>query len=91
MIARAAEGSVRDALSLLDQAIARGAGTVAGEGVKEMLGLADRARVIDLFEHVMKGDAAAAVRELDAQYAVGAEPVVVLSDLANFCHLVTRL
>src|SRR5687768_199393 len=60
MIARAAEGSVRDAQSILDQAIAHGAGRVTAEAVRSMLGLADRARIVDLFEHVMKGDAAAA-------------------------------
>lgn len=95
MIARASEGSVRDALSLLDQAIAHAAGSglaqVQGEGVRAMLGLADRARVIDLFEHVMKGDIAAALTELKAQYDVGADPATVLTDLAQFVHFVTRL
>ncbi len=91
LIARAAEGSVRDSLSLLDQAIAHGAGRVGAEEVRAMLGLADRARVIDLFGHVMRGDAAAALKELGAQYDIGADPAVVLSDLAAFVHLVTRL
>jgi DNA polymerase-3 subunit gamma/tau len=91
MIARAAEGSVRDALSIFDQAIAHGAGTVAAEQVRSMLGLADRARIVDLFEHLMKGDAAAALTEFRAQYDVGADPVAVLTDLAEFNHLVTRL
>ncbi len=91
MIARAAEGSVRDALSLLDQAIAHGGGTVTAEEVRAMLGLADRARVIDLFEPIMKGDIAAALGEFRAQYEVGADPAVVLADLAEFTHLVTRL
>jgi DNA polymerase-3 subunit gamma/tau len=91
LIARAGEGSARDSLSLLDQAIAQGAGRVDAETVRVMLGLADRSRVIDLFEHVMKGDAAAALGELAAQYAVGADPSVVLADLAEFCHFVTRL
>ena len=91
LVARAAEGSVRDSLSLLDQAIAHGAGTVAAEAVRAMLGLADRARVVDLFEHVMRGDAGAALAELSDQYASGAEPSVVLTDLAAFTHLVTRL
>ncbi|MEO1102491.1 MAG: DNA polymerase III subunit gamma/tau [Pseudomonadota bacterium] len=90
MIARAAEGSVRDALSLLDQAIAHGAGAVAAEDLRDMLGLADRARVVDLFELVMKGEAAGALAELSAQYDVGADPAVVLSDLAGFVHQVTR-
>ena len=96
MIVRASEGSMRDALSLLDQAIAHSAGAsdtinIVGEGVRAMLGLADRARVIDLFEQLMKGDIAACLKELRAQYDVGAEPSVVLSDLADFIHFVTRL
>ncbi|MEM8852631.1 MAG: DNA polymerase III subunit gamma/tau [Pseudomonadota bacterium] len=91
LLARAAEGSVRDALSLFDQAIAHGAGAVTAQSVRDMLGLADRTRVVDLFEHVMKGDAAAALEELQSQYAVGADPHVVLSDLAAFTHLVTRM
>jgi DNA polymerase-3 subunit gamma/tau len=91
LIARAAEGSVRDSLSLLDQAIAHGAGHVDGETVRVMLGLADRGRVIDLFESVMKGDVAAALTELRAQYDLGADPRTILSDLAEFTHFVTRL
>jgi len=91
MIARAAEGSVRDSLSLLDQAIAHGGGAVSAEGVRAMLGLADRSRVIDLFEAVMRGDTAAAFDELHAQYDQGADPVIVLSELAEFTHFVTRL
>ncbi len=90
-IARAAEGSVRDALSILDQAIAHGAGKVAAEAVQGMLGLADRTRVVDLFEHVMKGDTAAALAEIEAQHQTGADPATVLSDLADFVHYVTRL
>lgn len=90
-VARAAEGSVRDSLSILDQAIAHAAGTITLEDVRSMLGLADRARVIDLFEAVMKGDLATALGELRAQYDAGADPVVVLTDLAEFTHLVTRL
>jgi DNA polymerase-3 subunit gamma/tau len=91
MIARAAEGSVRDAQSILDQAIAHGAGRVTAEAVRSMLGLADRARIVDLFEHVMKGDAAAALNEFRTQYDTGGDPVAVLTDLAEFNHLVTRL
>jgi DNA polymerase-3 subunit gamma/tau len=90
-IARAAEGSVRDALSILDQAIAHGAGVVEAASVQSMLGLADRTRTVDLFEHVMKGDAAAALAELQAQHETGADPVLVLTDLAEFSHYVTRL
>ena len=91
MIARASEGSVRDALSLLDQAIAHGGGAVRAEEARAMLGVADRARVVDLFEKVMSGDVAAAIGELDTQYAEGAAPEMVLTDLAAFVHLVTRL
>lgn len=91
LIARAAEGSVRDSLSLLDQAIAHAAGPVRAEDVRQMLGLADRVRVVDLFEALMKGDAAAALKELREQYDIGADPAVVLGDLAEFNHFVTRV
>ncbi|WP_246329562.1 DNA polymerase III subunit gamma/tau [Chthonobacter rhizosphaerae] len=91
LIARAAEGSVRDSLTILDQAIAHGGGSVSAETVRSMLGLADRARVIDLFEMIMKGDVGAALAELSDQYDVGADPAVLLSDLAAFVHLVTRM
>jgi len=90
-IARAAEGSVRDSLSLLDQAIAHGAGVVTPGTVRDMLGLADRTQVIDLFEAVMKGDVPSAFAGLRAQYDAGADPAVILSDLAAFSHVVTRL
>ncbi|WP_274423815.1 DNA polymerase III subunit gamma/tau [Chelativorans sp. YIM 93263] len=91
MIARAAEGSMRDAQSIFDQAIAHSSGKVTAETVRDMLGLVDRARVIDLFEHLMKGDVAAALAEFRAQYDTGADPATVLGDLAEFNHLVTRL
>ncbi len=91
LIARAAEGSVRDALSLFDQAIAHAAGPVRAEDVRTMLGLADRTRVIDLFEALMKGDIAGALKELRDQYDSGADPAVVLTDLAEFTHFVTRM
>ena len=91
MIARAAEGSVRDSLSLFDQAIAHAAGPVRAEDVRQMLGLADRVRVVDLFESLMKGDIATALKELREQYDIGADPGVVLSDLAEFTHFVTRV
>ena len=91
LIARAGEGSARDSLSLLDQAMAHGAGEIGARDVREMLGLADRARVIDLFDHIMSGNIAEAMEELAAQYAVGADPAVILTDLADFTHLVTRM
>jgi DNA polymerase-3 subunit gamma/tau len=82
---------VRDSLSLFDQAIAHAAGPVRAEHVRQMLGLADRARIIDLFESLMRGDVAAALTELRAQYDTGADPAVVLGDLAEFTHFVTRV
>jgi DNA polymerase-3 subunit gamma/tau len=91
MIARAAEGSVRDSLSLFDQAIAHAAGTVRGEDVRQMLGLADRTRVIDLFEALMRADISRALQELRDQYDTGADPAMVLGDLAEFTHFVTRV
>ncbi len=91
IIARAAEGSVRDSLSLFDQAIAHAAGLVKADAVRQMLGLADRTRVIDLFDSLARGDIAAAFKEFREQYDVGADPVVVLSDLAEFVNFVTRV
>jgi DNA polymerase-3 subunit gamma/tau len=95
MIARAAEGSVRDALSILDQAlIQHGRETkepVSAEIVRDMLGLADRSAVWDLFEAVMKGETPAALDAFRAQYDAGAEPSVVLRDLLEVTHLVTRV
>ncbi len=91
MIARAAEGSVRDSLSIMDQAIAHGSGKVDAEAVRSMLGLADRSRIVDLFRKVMEGDAAGALADFRDQYDQGADPVMVLTDLAEFCHLVTRM
>lgn len=91
LIARAAEGSVRDALSLLDQAIAHGAGTVEAETVRVMLGLADRARIIDLFDHLMHGRMHDALMEFKAQYDLGADPRQIIADLAEFSHFITRL
>ncbi len=91
IIARAAEGSVRDLLSLFDQAIAHAAGPVRADAVRQMLGLADRTRVIDLFEQLARGDIASAFREFREQYDTGADPIVVLSDLAEFVNFVTRV
>jgi DNA polymerase-3 subunit gamma/tau len=91
IVARAAEGSVRDSLSLFDQAIAHAAGPVRADAVRQMLGLADRTRVIDLFDCLVRGDIASAFREFREQYDTGADPVVVLSDLAEFVNFVTRV
>ncbi|WP_417249690.1 DNA polymerase III subunit gamma/tau [Celeribacter sp.] len=89
LITRAAEGSVRDALSLLDQAISHGAGETTVEQVRAMLGLADRGRVLDLFDMIMAGDAAAALEEIGSQYADGADPLAVLRDLADITHWIS--
>jgi DNA polymerase III subunit gamma/tau len=91
LIARAAEGSVRDALSLFDQAIAHAAGPVRAEDVRRMLGLADRTRIIDLFEALMRADLPRALIEVRDQYDTGADPAMVLGDLAEFTHFVTRV
>jgi DNA polymerase-3 subunit gamma/tau len=97
LIARAAEGSVRDALSLLDQTIAHAGTDAAGvvsvraADVRQMLGLADRARIIDLFEALMHGNIGSALQQLREQYDDGADPVVALGDLAEFVHFVTRV
>jgi DNA polymerase-3 subunit gamma/tau len=91
LIVRASEGSMRDALSLLDQAIAHGAGQTSAAEVRAMLGLADRGRVLDLFEAVMSGNAQGALAELAAQYAAGADPLAVLRDLAEVTHWVSMV
>ncbi|MEP1767982.1 MAG: DNA polymerase III subunit gamma/tau [Sulfitobacter sp.] len=89
LITRAAEGSARDATSLLDQAISHGAGETTAGQVRAMLGLADRARVLDLLDMVLRGDAAAALTEIGAQYAEGADPMAVLRDLAEITHWIS--
>ncbi|MEC7763102.1 MAG: DNA polymerase III subunit gamma/tau [Pseudomonadota bacterium] len=89
LITRAAEGSARDATSLLDQAISHGAGETTADQVRAMLGLADRGRVLDLIDMILRGDAAGALAELSAQYADGADPMAVLRDLAEVTHWVS--
>ncbi len=89
LITRAAEGSARDATSLLDQAISHGAGETTATQVRAMLGLADRGRVLDLFDMILRGDAAGALTELSGQYADGADPMAVLRDLAEITHWVS--
>ena len=92
LIARAAEGSVRDALSLLDQAIAHEEGHAIGaESVRAMLGLADRSRILDLFEKTMRGEIATALADLGDIYVGGADPLVVMQDLLEITHYLTRL
>jgi DNA polymerase-3 subunit gamma/tau len=91
LICRAADGSVRDGLSLLDQAIAHGSERVDEDQVRDMLGLADRARVFDLFEAVMRGDIGAALDQMADQYAAGADPAVILGDMLDLTHWLTRL
>ena len=89
LITRAAEGSARDATSLLDQAISHGAGETTADQVRAMLGLADRGRVLDLYDMIMRGDAAGALTELSGQYADGADPMAVLRDLAEITHWIS--
>lgn len=91
LITRAAEGSARDATSLLDQAISHGAGETTAPQVRAMLGLADRGRVLDLFDMILRGAAAEALAELQAQYADGADPLAVLRDLAEITHWISIL
>jgi DNA polymerase-3 subunit gamma/tau len=91
LLARAADGSVRDGLSMLDQAIAHGGGVVDAAQVRDMLGLADRGRVLELFEKTMRGDAPAVMAALGEMHDSGADPVVILQDLLELTHWVTRL
>jgi DNA polymerase-3 subunit gamma/tau len=91
LLARAADGSVRDGLSMLDQAIAHGGGVVDAAQVRDMLGLADRSRVLELFEKTMRGDAPSVVAALAEMHDSGADPVVILQDLLELTHWVTRL
>ena len=91
LIARAADGSVRDALSILDQAIAHAGSTISESQVADMLGLADRIQVFDLFESVMAGEIKSALDALARQYAAGVDPVVVLQDLLELTHWLTRV
>jgi DNA polymerase-3 subunit gamma/tau len=91
LIATAADGSVRDGLSLLDQAIAHGGGVVDAAQVRDMLGLADRGLVFELFDQAMRGDAPGALKTLGGMYDSGADPVVVLQDMLELAHWLTRL
>ena len=91
LIARAADGSARDGLSMLDQAIALSQGDVTAAKVKDMLGLADRGLVLDLLENAVKGDCAAALALMEDLYRRGADPSMVIGDLLDFAHLLTKL
>jgi len=90
LIARAAEGSARDGLSMLDQAIAHGSGRVEAAQVREMLGLSDRGAIRRLFGELLSGDAAAVLAAVRNQYELGVEPVAMLHDLLETCHGITR-
>jgi DNA polymerase-3 subunit gamma/tau len=91
MIAHASEGSVRDSLSLLDQAISHSDSKVTAEMARDMLGLADKTKVIDIFDNLAKGDTAAALAILKELYDASADPVLVAQDLLEFTYLVTKL
>jgi DNA polymerase-3 subunit gamma/tau len=91
IIARLAEGSVRDGLSLLDQAFALGGGHVTASDVRGMAGLADSARIYDLLEAVMRGDVATALALFSALYDAGADPIQLLADLADATHAISRI
>ena len=93
LIARAAEGSARDALSLLDQAMAHGEGgdVIEAVTIRDMLGLADRGRMLDLFEKVMGGRIAEGLTDLQGLYDSGADPLAVMQDLLEITHFLTRV
>lgn len=90
MIAKAADGSARDGLSLLDQAISLGAGVVKTDIVKEMIGLADRSKTFELFEKLVLGDTKETIIKLQEQYKNGANPTTLLQDLINITHLLAK-
>ncbi|MHA1543918.1 MAG: DNA polymerase III subunit gamma/tau, partial [Alphaproteobacteria bacterium] len=91
MLARAAEGSVRDGLSLLDQAIAHSGGAASSESVRSMLGLADRLQILTLFRHMMEGKVKDALDLMEQQYNLGADPAVIIKDLVDTTHWITRI
>lgn len=90
LIARAADGSVRDGLSLLDQAIALGDGKVTEIQVKDMLGMADQALITDLLEHILKGQPAEALAIMNDLYQKGADPIVIIQEMLNLIHEMTK-
>lgn len=91
LIAKAADGSCRDGLSLLDQAISLGGGVVKTDIVKNMIGLADRTQTFDLFEKLIAGNVNEVVQKLAEMYKNGATPLTVLQDLINITHLVAKV
>ncbi|MDP2206093.1 MAG: DNA polymerase III subunit gamma/tau [Alphaproteobacteria bacterium] len=91
LIARAADGSARDGLSLLDQAISREQGKVTEDQVRSMLGLVDRSVTLDLFEALQKGQSGETMGYLDALYKGGADPIMVLQDLLELTHYLTKV
>ena len=90
VIAKASDGSARDGLSMLDQAIVLGGGKIKFETVSEMIGLADRSQTLSLFENLLKGDMGAVVKNIDAQYQHGAAPQIILKDLIDITHLLAK-
>ena len=91
MVARAADGSARDGLSMLDQAIVLGDGKIKTETVIEMIGLADRSKMLDLFERLVQGDIPAVLKNLAEQYKNGANPLVILQDLIDITHMLAKV
>ncbi len=91
MVARAADGSARDGLSMLDQAIVLGNGKIKTETVIEMIGLADRSKTLDLFEKLTQGDIPVVLKNLAEQYKNGANPLVILQDLINITHMLAKV
>ncbi|MBM3597036.1 MAG: DNA polymerase III subunit gamma/tau [Alphaproteobacteria bacterium] len=91
LIAYAADGSARDGLSILDQAIALGGGAVSAQQTRDMLGLADRGETFELFEALMRGDVAAALARVGELYRAGADPIVLVQDLLELAHWLTRV
>ena len=89
ILVRASEGSVRDAMSLMDQAISNHSAETTAEEVREMIGLADRSRVLDLFSLIMEGNASSALNELSSQYADGADPIIIIKELAEITHWIS--
>jgi DNA polymerase III subunit gamma/tau len=90
LIARAAEGSVRDGLSILDQAIAHGAGMVDAAAVRDMLGLSDRGKIRDLMALLLAGDAPAALAAFADAYDLGTDPAQLVQELLELVHTITR-